>query len=77
MLSVADPFASISDDDLQTASIALQLACGKTHGVLVKKRAGWYCFVNKVLIVEAANRGIPIPVGPHHVSALGKGPQAL
>ena len=72
-----DPFALVTNQDLVSGSIALQLACGRTHGVLVKKRSGWFCFINKVLIAEAANRGLPIPLGPHHISALGKGPQAL
>jgi hypothetical protein len=72
-----DPFAGVTDEELQLGSIALQLACGKTHGVLVRRRAAWFCFLNKALITEAANRGIEIPLGPHHVSVLSKGPQAL
>jgi hypothetical protein len=73
----ADPFASFSDDQLQIASVALQLACGRTKTVLSKKRNLWFCIVNEAIVVEAANRGVAIPVGPHHVSAVPPGPPAL
>jgi hypothetical protein len=69
------PLATIGDTDLQHMLLALQLACGRAHGVVAHRRQGWFCFLFRVLRVEADLRGLP-PASPHaHLGDLP--PQAL
>lgn len=67
---MADPLSTLTDLQLQQAQLALQLACGRSHGALAHRRQGWYCFLGRVLDIERQARGLPAPPPTAHVSEL-------
>jgi len=66
-----------SDEDLLHAMLALQLACGKSHSALTKKRRQWFCFLLKALKVEADLRGLAAPPPQSHAGDLPAAPPSL
>jgi hypothetical protein len=70
MSGSSGPLAALSDADLADSLLALELACGKAHGVLVEKRRGWFCLLFTTLKVERDLRGLPARTGTLHVGDL-------
>jgi len=67
-VTVLPPPAGNSLDDLTNeqlfnAQLLLQLGCGRAKSSITRKREQYYCFLARVLKVEADLRGLPSP-GP-------------
>jgi hypothetical protein len=64
--SSSSPFDLISDTQLEQLMLMLQLGCGRSKQTMSKKRQLWFCFLFRVLAVEADLRGLPTPTAPFH-----------
>jgi hypothetical protein len=62
--------SDITDEQLDTLMLVLELACGRSHQTSRRKREQWYCFLNRVLQTEATLRGLPIPAAPFHAASV-------
>lgn len=67
----------MTDNDLLQLRLALQLACGRAHGTLVKKKQQWFCFLFTIVKVETDLRGLPQPPSKVHTADLRPPPQSL
>jgi hypothetical protein len=65
---------ALTDHELLNAYLALQLACGRSHQTLSRRRQQWFCFLGRTLKVEIDLRGLPTPVAPYHAGDLPPGP---
>jgi hypothetical protein len=74
---VADAFSGVTNEQLLNMQVAMILACGRSKPVLARRRQQWFCFLNRVLQIEANNRGIASIAPPVHAGDLPPGPQAL
>ena len=59
-----NPLDLLTNDQLFSTQIALDLACGRAKSVLRNKHRTHLCFLATVLDVEANNRDQPKPVPP-------------
>lgn len=67
---MADPLSTFTNEQLYNGMLALQLACGRSHGGQRKKREQWYCFLFQALLEEANARGAPHPSPPFNAGSL-------
>lgn len=69
--------AELTDPELQQLMLALQLGCGRSHGVTKRQREQWFCFLFRVLKVESDLRGLPTPGPSAHSGDLHPPTRAL
>jgi hypothetical protein len=67
----------VSDEHLVNTMIALQLACGRSRGSMVRRRGEWFCFLFRTLDIERQARGLPPPPSHRAVGDLPPAPQGL
>lgn len=65
-----NPLDAITDTQLYNLQLALQLQCGRSHSTQRRRRQAWFCFLSRVLQVEADLRGVPVPAAPFHAGDL-------
>ena len=53
--------SDLSDAQLWNAQLLASLACGRAHSSITRKREQFFCFLQRVLKVEADLRGLPSP----------------
>jgi hypothetical protein len=58
---VGDEIGDLSDDQLWNGQLLLHLACGRAHSAVTRKREQYFCYLARVLKVEADLRGVPQP----------------
>jgi hypothetical protein len=56
-----DEVGDLSDEQLFNAQLLLNLACGRAHSAVTRKRQQYFCYLARVLKVEADLRGVPSP----------------
>jgi hypothetical protein len=56
-----DALTDLSDQQLWNAQVLASLACGRAHSSLTRRREQYFCFLERVLKVEADLRGLPSP----------------
>jgi hypothetical protein len=65
--STDNPLSSLTNTELWNTQLALELACGRNHSSLTKKRRQWFCLLAQNLKVEADVRGVTSPSHPFGV----------
>jgi hypothetical protein len=67
-----DAVGDLSDAQLWNAQLLLSLACGRAHSSITRKREQYFCFLERVLKVEADLRGLPSPPSTARTSSLNR-----
>ena len=67
---MSDPLSTFTNEQLYNGMLALQLACGRSHGAQRKNKQQWFCFLFQALLAEANQRGAPHPSAPFHAGDL-------
>lgn len=53
--------SGLTDEQLWNAQLLLALACTRGHSAITRKREEYFCYLGRVLKVEADLRGVPQP----------------
>lgn len=53
--------AASDDSQLWNTQLLLALACSRAHSSITRKREQYFCYMGRVLKVEADLRGLPSP----------------
>lgn len=77
MASGSPVWSPLTDQQLFELQVLMQLACGRSHGALSKRRQQWFCWLGRVLKAEADLRGLPSPTAPFHAAQVSPPPLSL
>jgi predicted cobalt transporter CbtA len=69
---VGNAVEDLTDQQLWNAQLLLSLACGRAHSSITRKREQYFCFLQRVLKVEADLRGVPQPTASDRTAQLYK-----
>ena len=62
----------LTDHQLWNLQLLLSLGCGRAHSSITRKREQYFCFLSRVIKVEADLRGVPQPSASDRIAQLYK-----
>jgi hypothetical protein len=62
----------LTDEQLWNLQVLLNLGCGRAKSSITRRREQYYCFLGRVIKVEADLRGVPQPGPDDKISSLNR-----